>query len=855
MKKIKIFGGITFLVLFFFVYFFSFSRKASASVLDVCNSEFVQNFGRICPENKNFSFFDISTGVGEKTEVENFKSMAASQNDIEEAQMIIDSDREWEGTISFFNYVIIIKPGATLTVRPGTKISLKNSMIGVLGTLKIEGTKDSQVVIENGGSGEEFLYYIASGYDFSSQSFGKIEASYADISGGGIVYDPDNQGDLPIGAITSEYADFKIENCNIHDNKIGISTFYAFGDITKVNRTKFSNNEVDVMANFDYESLPPQFATPPNFEYNWWGGLNGPEKNENGEYEKIIGKIDLRHFSYSEDFHDPTIIIPGILGSEKENGEWKIDPVFHIYDNLYEEFIQEGFVADEDIFTFPYEWRDSNIENAKLLRDKINEIKRVTKIPKVDVVAHSMGGLLVREYIESDYYQEDVDQLITLGTPHNGAPEAYLKWEAGAFTFGASDIYFKRKFSQEAEESGYDDVFHYIRERPILSVQELLPVYSYLYDVDNNNQLRTYSFDYPRNEFLENLNLFENKEKLKKVFFYKIIGNVDSNESTISGFKIINEDMGEYWEHGYPQGFEMSLTDRGMVYDIGDRTVPLESAKSESIEAEKTLEINSEHISIPTDAQKDILEILTGLKPSKEIKHSLLRDIFTAMIHSPIDIQIIAPDGKKVGKDFESGGIINEIPGAFYSGFETENEFLTIPNPQEGEYELITQGTGIGDYSVEISRIFENGETGEAKEILASISGSAQFGDIEENKIQVFQEEIKIVEEDVTIGSIIEKINLCYKQGLIRKNDRNFLVSRLNIIKEMQEMIGKFRENVNIKEKAKEKIIENFEKLINLHLDFIENYIRIRSGEKSKNKIDSAIAAELIKKINSLKYD
>jgi len=39
---------------------------------------------------------------------------------------------------------------------------------------------------------------------------------------------------------------------------------------------------------------------------------------------------------------------------------------------------------------------------------------------KVILIAHSMGGLVSRAYIESDLYQDDVATLITLGSPHQG---------------------------------------------------------------------------------------------------------------------------------------------------------------------------------------------------------------------------------------------------------------------------------------------------------------------------------------------------------------------------------------------------------------------------------------------------
>jgi pimeloyl-ACP methyl ester carboxylesterase len=40
---------------------------------------------------------------------------------------------------------------------------------------------------------------------------------------------------------------------------------------------------------------------------------------------------------------------------------------------------------------------------------------------EVDIVCHSMGGLISRKYLVSLYYQKDVNKLITLNTPHSGS--------------------------------------------------------------------------------------------------------------------------------------------------------------------------------------------------------------------------------------------------------------------------------------------------------------------------------------------------------------------------------------------------------------------------------------------------
>jgi hypothetical protein len=76
---------------------------------------------------------------------------------------------------------------------------------------------------------------------------------------------------------------------------------------------------------------------------------------------------------------------------------------------------------------------------------------------------------------------------------------------------------------------------------------------------------------------------------------------------------------------------------------------------------------------------------------------------------APVDIQVVDPLGRRIGKDFSTNQDINEIPLAYYTGFQNpEMEFLTIPNPVDGEYIIKTQGTGTGSYKVESTFVSED---------------------------------------------------------------------------------------------------------------------------------------------------
>jgi pimeloyl-ACP methyl ester carboxylesterase len=149
----------------------------------------------------------------------------------------------------------------------------------------------------------------------------------------------------------------------------------------------------------------------------------------------------------------PIIIIPGLSGSELVNGEneevvWfsrkrtkgddlrlpispnlarnrdslrardiirKVEflrflPEIEIYEKLIDSLEKRGGYTEgkwdnptikgyEDTFyVFAYDWRRDNVENARLLIRKIEDLKRKLRRPnlKFNVIAHSMGGLIAR---------------------------------------------------------------------------------------------------------------------------------------------------------------------------------------------------------------------------------------------------------------------------------------------------------------------------------------------------------------------------------------------------------------------------------------------------------------------------
>lgn len=89
-----------------------------------------------------------------------------------------------------------------------------------------------------------------------------------------------------------------------------------------------------------------------------------------------------------------------------------------------------GFEEGASLFLHPYDWRRSNALAAGGLADRIDQAVGSTREEaEVTLLAHSMGGLVSRYYLESGRFTarpgfRAVRRLITLGTPHLGAPLA-----------------------------------------------------------------------------------------------------------------------------------------------------------------------------------------------------------------------------------------------------------------------------------------------------------------------------------------------------------------------------------------------------------------------------------------------
>ena len=101
----------------------------------------------------------------------------------------------------------------------------------------------------------------------------------------------------------------------------------------------------------------------------------------------------------------------------------------NVYSPLLKTLADIGYKT-ENILIFDYDWRLSNFDNALRLRDEI-ERRFPDDRQKIDVVAHSNGGLIARIYLQSLGGEHRLQNFVMLGTPHLGSASVFERLQHG----------------------------------------------------------------------------------------------------------------------------------------------------------------------------------------------------------------------------------------------------------------------------------------------------------------------------------------------------------------------------------------------------------------------------------------
>jgi pimeloyl-ACP methyl ester carboxylesterase len=101
-----------------------------------------------------------------------------------------------------------------------------------------------------------------------------------------------------------------------------------------------------------------------------------------------------------------------------------------VYGPVITHLEQLGYRAGRDLFIFDYDWRRSAFDNARALAEFLN---RTIPDPtlRVDILAHSMGGLIARIYALKFGGSPRISRLMSAGTPFLGSVKVFQSIESG----------------------------------------------------------------------------------------------------------------------------------------------------------------------------------------------------------------------------------------------------------------------------------------------------------------------------------------------------------------------------------------------------------------------------------------
>lgn len=364
----------------------------------------------------------------------------------------------------------------------------------------------------------------------------------------------------------------------------------------------------------------------------------------------------------------PVILIPGMGASWNshalyscsltDNGpsKWKMTPFLSIYQRLINTLTGNAKLKlNKDLFIYNYDWRqplDTQADNLKNYLDSL--IKSNSSVKKFRLVGHSLGGLVIRSYLERyNNIDNKVIQALTIGTPHQGTLLAYPLWENGEIW--SENLTSKIALSQILEicklkktdlrasfKSGsisYPSKKDLIRSL-IPSLHSLLPTFDYLYQ--NGKVKKTDSLTH-QNDWLGK-NLFpENSYQIK---FGTLSG---TGQSTLSNFVVSNpppSDLAkDIWADGKP-------IKNNFVKD-GDGTVLSSSSKLDGAGNET---VNENHLKIVSsrEAIQKILLFLQydGVKVASEVDLPEINSDNAMVISTDLSTHLILTDlsGKVLGE-------------------------------------------------------------------------------------------------------------------------------------------------------------------------------------------------------------
>ncbi len=224
----------------------------------------------------------------------------------------------------------------------------------------------------------------------------------------------------------------------------GCNFYYAYGsEVSQWHTLKIEliQNIYKIYVNeqLKFESLPTEFRP----KYIW---LGNPEIPNNAGIVWAKFEVDYLKINPNQQIKYPLILLPGLGASWNTNAiaydqqvapqDWKMTPFVNTYQNIIEAIDNTSeYELDDNFFIWNYDWRQPIKKTAEDLDNFILSNEALNSSAKINFIGHSLGGLVARTWAENyDPLNERINKLITVGSPHRGAVQAYEALAGGKIT-------------------------------------------------------------------------------------------------------------------------------------------------------------------------------------------------------------------------------------------------------------------------------------------------------------------------------------------------------------------------------------------------------------------------------------
>lgn len=417
----------------------------------------------------------------------------------------------------------------------------------------------------------------------------------------------------------------------------------------------------------------------------FWIGNNIKLSSNHDWTDLIIKNVKVGKIEELPDIR-PVIIIPGLgaswdmgaIMSGTDGTNWRIPSFVKIYDGLINSFVNAGYILEnpnKNLFVFAYDWR----KPLSILADRLKTFIEAN-IPageKVNLVGHSMGGLVARAYAQENGIDR-LNKIITVGSPNMGTVKAYGVWEGATvwddIWWGKTALDLTTHFGSLPGESAVQTV-----QRLAPSFKDLLPTYDFL---KRDDVFQPWIGLTQINGYLNYLNLNASPSSLLTTAIYSNDIQTDNfiNVSPPSAEDLLDQ----LWVDGKP-------IDNPFEFANGDGTVTETSAKGPFLNNLQESGWHGELVT-KTDNIQNIFSVL-GVDTTKALSGTddSIRNALVVALRSPGNLGVC---------NFGLTSCNSDI-GLYFP----EQKLFIFPDYQDEDLMVRVTENGLGDYSLHLGDI------------------------------------------------------------------------------------------------------------------------------------------------------